>query len=163
MGRDARYEPRLTREEMERRRLLAAVDLDAGMQQRKVARKFGVSEATVSRWAKTLRTRGKSGLKRTMASRPPKLSDEELAELLQILLHGAQESGYDTNIWTTQRVVEVIEKNFGVKYNPDHVGRMLREKLGMSYQKPKRRANERSEEARATWLRTTWPRLKKDS
>lgn len=163
MGRDARYKPRLTREEMERRRLLAAEDLDAGFQQRKIARKYGVSEATVSRWAKALRTRGRAGLKRTKASRPPKLTPEQREELLQILLHGAQASGYDTSIWTTQRVVEVIKKKFGVSYNPDHVGRMLREKLAMSYQKPKRRANERDDEARATWLRTTWPRLKKDS
>lgn len=163
MRRDAPFRSKLTRDEMERRRLAAARELDSGVQQAKVARKYNVSEATASRWAKVVRTRGVDALRSTKASGKPRLTQHQLESLLEILLDGAKASGYETDIWTTERVARVIKRQFGVSYNADHVSRILREKLSMSYQKPKRQANERDEVARATWLRTTWPSLKKNS
>lgn len=163
MKRDVPFRPNLSREEMERRRLSAAKELDEGVQQAKIARKYGVSEATVSRWAKVVRTRGVDALRSTKASGKSRLSESQLEQLLDILLEGARANGFETDIWTTERVARVIKKRFGVSYNADHVSRILHEKLGMSYQKPKRRASERDEAARATWLRTSWPRLKKSS
>ena len=47
----------LNRDEMESRRLLAAQDLQTGLSQSQVARKFGVSRTTASRWNRTLRDR----------------------------------------------------------------------------------------------------------
>ena len=44
----------LTRDEMERRRLAAARELLAGESQASVARKFGVSRTTASRWQRAL-------------------------------------------------------------------------------------------------------------
>lgn len=163
MGKDARYRARLTRDEMERRRLAAARDLEEGLQQSKVARKYGVSRATVSRWAKTLRHEGVKGLRATKASGKSRLTERQLETLLEILLDGARASGFDTDIWTTDRVRSVIQREFKVTYDTAHLSRLLRQKLQLSYQKPKRVANERDELARATWLRTTWPRSKKDS
>jgi transposase len=151
----------LSREEMERRRLAAGAELAKGVQQRKIARDYGVSEATVSRWAKAVRTRGVESLRRTKAYRPPRLTPEQLGELLEILVAGAEASGFDTDLWTTERVALVIKKQFEIEFHPDHVRKILKNKLGLSYQKPKRVARERDEKARATWLRTTWPRLKK--
>ena len=33
--------------------------------------------------------------------------------------------GYRTNLWTTARIAEVIEREFGVNYHRDHVGRLM--------------------------------------
>jgi hypothetical protein len=57
-------------------------------------------------------------------------------------------------------VAEVIRREFGVAYHPDHVSRLLRE-CGWSLQKPLRRASQRDEEAIAAWVKDHWPEVKK--
>src|ERR1035441_9408959 len=52
----------LNRDEMESRRLLAAQDLQTGLSQSQVARKFGVSRTTASRWNHTLSGTGVESL-----------------------------------------------------------------------------------------------------
>ncbi len=54
----------------------------------------------------------------------------------------------------------MILKEFGVSYHPAHVSRLVRE-LGLSLQKPMRRANQRDEEAIKRWKEERWPSLKK--
>ncbi len=49
---------------------------------------------------------------------------------------------------------------FGVKYHPDHVGRLLGQ-IGWSCQRPTTRAIQRDEKAIWRWKQETWPRLKK--
>jgi transposase len=63
-------------------------------------------------------------------------------------------------VWTTQRVADVLFRRFGVRYDRDHVGRLLH-RWGFSWQKTTGRAVERDEAAIAHWIRHTWPRLKK--
>src|SRR6478672_3694043 len=70
----------LTRDEMESRRLLAADDLQRGLSQSQVARKFGVSRTTASRWHRALTGNGVEALrKRRAPGRPSRLSSEQLA------------------------------------------------------------------------------------
>jgi transposase len=57
-------------------------------------------------------------------------------------------------------VAEVIREEFGVVYHPAHVSRVVRE-LGLSLQKPMRRANQRDEQAIKRWKEERWPSLKK--
>ena len=63
MGQDAPYQVKLTREQMEERRLLAGADLLAGMKHADVARKYGVSQPVVSKWDKIIRAEGIEGLR----------------------------------------------------------------------------------------------------
>jgi transposase len=56
-------------------------------------------------------------------------------------------------------VAELIRKEFGVSYHPAHVSRLVRV-LGLSLQKPTRRANQRHEEAIEHWKNERWPELK---
>ena len=63
-------------------------------------------------------------------------------------------------LWTCARVAQVIDREFGVTYHADHVGRLLHS-LGFTPQKPRRRARERDEEAIERWRRVDWPRIKK--
>ena len=77
---DTTAESILTRDEMESRRLLAAQDLQRGLSQSQVARKFGVSRTTASRWHRTLSGRGVEFLrKRRAPGRPSRLTAEQLA------------------------------------------------------------------------------------
>jgi transposase len=68
--------------------------------------------------------------------------------------------GYPTDLWTTQRIAEVIERRYGVRYHRNHVSWLLAQ-CGWSCQRPERRARERDEPAIARWQRNTWPRVKR--
>jgi Winged helix-turn helix/DDE superfamily endonuclease len=77
-----------------------------------------------------------------------------------LLGQGALHAGYRTELWTIPRVAELIRDEFGVRYHPAHVWKLLTA-LGWSCQKPERRAVERDEAAIARWKREDWPRIKK--
>lgn len=129
----------LTREEMEQRRLKAAQDLLNGLSQSKVARKFSVSRTTASRWCRALANTGVDSLKRRKATgRPSRLTKEQLARVAEIYHDRAMAHGFAEDHWTTARMAAVIEKEFGVHYDRDHVGRLLY-KLGLRDRKPRAR------------------------
>src|ERR1017187_10163902 len=72
----------LSRDEMESRRLLAAQDLQTGLSQSQVARKFGVSRTTASRGNRTLSGKGAESLrKRRAPGRPSRLTADQLKNL----------------------------------------------------------------------------------
>ena len=109
----------------------AAQDLLNGLNQSAVARKFGVSRTTASRWCRTLHGCGVEALRRRRApGRPCRLRPEQFAELIQIFAAGPRAAGLDADTWTTGRLTEVIWLRFGVRYDPDHVGRLMH-RLGL--------------------------------
>jgi len=146
---------------LQRRRLKAATLFDKGLAPAEVARHLGVSCQSASRWHKAWEKGGKSALKKTpKAGRPPRLQPQDLPVLKRALKAGPSEHGFATELWTTQRVAQVIEAIFGVEYHPDHVGRLLGQ-IGWSCQRPTTRAIQRDEPAIRRWKQETWPRLKK--
>ncbi|HKW97978.1 MAG TPA: helix-turn-helix domain-containing protein [Bryobacteraceae bacterium] len=129
----------LTREEMEQRRLEAAQDLLNGLSQSKVARKYSVSRTTASRWYRALSSNGVDSLKRRKATgRPSRLTAAQLARVSEIYRERAIAYGFADDQWTTARMAAVIESQFGVHYDRDHVGRLLY-KLGLRERRPKMR------------------------
>ena len=111
---------------MESRRLLAAQDLQRGITQSQVSRKFSVSRTTASRWHRALRGKGVEALrKRRAPGRPSRLNAGQLAGLAEIHQAGPRAAGFDSDRWTTARFAEAIWARFGVRYDPDHVGRMM--------------------------------------
>lgn len=156
-----RWIPKLSREELERRRLAAGGDLLSGMSQADVAKKYGVNPSSVSRWQKIIQEEGIEGLKARKAhGAKPKLSPEQQRELVEILVEGAKSQGYPNDLWTRKRVAKVIEKKYSVEYNFNYVADLLH-RLGFSPQKPQRAASERNEEARKGWINNEWADIKK--
>ncbi len=148
-------------QELERRRQRAVKMLQQGVPITEVARRVGSSHSSVILWRDMVRRRGMEGLKAKPASgRPPKLSPRQLDKLPRLLLQGALAWGYTTDLWTTTRIAQVIERKFHVKFHRAHVGRLLAG-LDWSCQKPERRALERDPEAIAEWKRHRWPAIKK--
>lgn len=78
--------------------------------------------------------------------RPPKLKAAQRRRLLRVLLEGPLAHGYNTNVWTTARIAEVIAREFGVSYHRDHVGRLMHS-LDWSPAKPEKCVVERDEGA----------------
>jgi transposase len=153
--------PKGSAAELEQRRRLAVRLLEQGLMGRQVAKAFGVSCASLTRWKQAYLKGGEAAL----AAKPhpggrARLSVAQRRRLLELLLQGARRHGYSTELWTLRRVAEVIERTFGVEYHPCHVWKVLRS-LGWSSHKPERRARERDEAAIAAWRREQWPRIKK--
>jgi transposase len=145
----------------EGRRLRAWELKQQGWNQREIARALGVTEGAVSQWIKRGREGGVEALrKRSSPGAPSRLSEEQRTQLKELLAQGAPAHGFRGEVWTCQRVVEVIRKEFGIVYHPAHVSRLVR-RLGLSLQKPQRRANQRDEEAIERWKQERWPELKR--
>ena len=142
-----------------RRRALALVD--AGCSLNEAARRIGCGASSVMRWLHARQQGGEKALKvRFSPGRPPKLQRKDTEQLVRLLAKGAMARGYHTNLWTTLRIAQLIEEEFGVHYHANHIGRLMY-RLGWSHQKPKRRALERDEVAIEQWKRHKWPGIKK--
>jgi transposase len=148
-------------EELERQRFRAVALLEAGHPPSEVAKMLSVSPAALSQWKKIYQRAGPEGLKAKPHPGPkPKLTPRQRQTLGRLLLQGPLAHGYTTDLWTLKRIVEVIEKHFGVRYDPSGVWHVLNG-IGWSCQKPERRARERDDEAIARWLPQDWQRIKK--
>jgi transposase len=147
---------------IEARRIKGARLLKSGVQQAEVARRMGVSRQTVSSWARQLAAvNGAVGkLKAKTLGRPPSLEEAQRGALTAVLLDGALQAGFPTELWTVKRVRLLVQREFGVTYSTSGCWLLLRG-LGFSPQKPEKRALQRDEQAIVTWKRKTWPALKK--
>jgi len=155
--------PRLkgSAELLEDRRRRALALLDKGRSLHEVSRLMQCAPSSVMRWRNARTHGGTSALKvRASPGRPARLSASDRRRLIRLLLKGPIAHGYATDLWTTSRIAEVIEQEFGIRYHRDHIGRLLHA-LGWSHQKPERRAVERDDVAIKRWKRLEWPRVKK--
>ena len=148
-------------DEAVKRRVRAGRLLLAGKSPPEVARLVGAPRQTVYRWRGVLNADGIDALRdMSRGGRPPQLGAMELSRLYVVLLEGAAVHGFATPLWTLKRVRQLIEREFGVRYSEVHVWRLLGQ-LGLSSQKPDRRALERDATAIEHWRKRTWPTLKK--
>jgi len=147
--------------QLEKRRLKAVEKLRDGISLNEIARQMGCSPSSVVRWRDAWQAHGKTGLKpKPVPGRPSRLKTTQKSQLTKLLLRGAIQNGYRTELWTTTRIAELIEKKWGVKYHRDHICRLMAS-LQWSYQKPERRALERDEAAIERWRKRRWPSVKK--
>lgn len=145
----------------EGRRLRAFELKQRGWKQTQIADALGVSEGAVSQWMKRATEEGVEGLRhKPPPGATPRPSEDERARLPELLARRAEAHGFRGEVWTCERVAKVIRKEFGVSYHPAHVSRLLKA-LRQSLQKPKRRAEQRDEEAIDNWKEKKWPSLKK--
>ena len=141
-----------------------------GWRQTDIAVALGVSEGAVSQWLKRAREGG--GVE-ALASHPgprgvARLRGEQRAQIPGLLERGAQAYGLRGDVWTANRVAEVIWQTFGVCYSCDHVSALLRQlgwklgwKLGWSRQRPITGATQRNDDALRQWQEERWPALTK--
>jgi len=144
----------------ERRRSIVAL-LKGNLSLHEIARRIGCHASSVMRWRDAFQFGGQKALKAKPApGRPPRLTLKQRRELVRLLTQGAMAHGYRTELWTTLRIADLIERQLGVKYHRNHVGKLLHQ-IGWSHQKPERRAVERDDAAIEAWKRSVWPRVKK--
>ena len=158
---EQKWYPKLTREQMEERRLKAAELFEKGYNQNQAAVSLGVHRSSTCRWYKRWKKDGGQALKiqKGKVSRK-KLNKDQIKQLEQILVSGATEYGFDTELWTLKRIAGVIMKEFKIQYHPGSLSRTMR-MLGYSCQKPTRIAIKRDDDKRQMWLKDVWEKDKK--
>ena len=144
-----------------KKRLRAGRLLQSGKSCAEVALATGVARQTVYTWKRLFHEGGMDALRAVPErGRPAQLDERQLASLRSAILRSPTEHGFGTELWTLKRVGAVIERLHGVRFGQTQVWRILGS-LGLSPQKPDKRAIERDEDAVRAWKRRTWPSLKK--
>jgi transposase len=112
---------------LEARRIAAVARVRRGESKSNVARSLGVRIQSVQRWARCYRLQGEKALRCIPKSGPrPKLAREKLAHLPGLLAQGPIANGFETPVWTSERIALLIWRRFRVRYSRDHAHRLLR-------------------------------------
>ncbi len=154
--------PQGSAKELERRRQRAiALIFTHEYSQVAAAKAVGVTVRTVQRWVASYRESGNAGIAASETpGRPRYLNEKDIAKLEKILLKGPLAFGFENELWTTERVADVIESTFGHRFHRGHVWRIL-QSMNWSPQKPERRAVERDEEQIEKFIKTEWKKIVK--
>lgn len=141
-------------------RLSAVLWAADGYTQQEVADLLGITARQVRKWLRLFRTGGLDALC-TLGYRgdPGKLTDEDCAQLEELLLQGPIAHGWHNNLWTAARVGEVIFRHFAVKYQPSNVSKILRERLGWTVQKPAFQRRDPDDAAVELWANAKFPEI----
>lgn len=147
--------------ELEERRRLAVQRYREGYTPEEIADFLEVSERSVWRWIAALEHQGTEGLAaRPVSGRPLKLTDEQEQVVLGWLQDNPLDHHFPNELWTAQRVAELIAKTWGVTFNRRYLSQWLRDR-NITPQKPQRVPRERDPDRIAHWLATDWPRIQK--
>jgi len=126
-----------------------------------IARFLKVHRSSVPLWIEHWNQHQEKGLLEGQRSgRPGELSRRQRQQLQDILDSGPVAYGLETGIWTSPLISQVIADEFGVKYHPGHVRKMLKQ-LGYSVQRPTTRLVQAEVAQKRKWVRYTYPNLKK--
>jgi transposase len=146
---------------LEYRRCLAVQRVCEGYSSEEVADFLGVDPSSVRRWVAAFRSHGAAALAaRDVPGRPPKLTTTQEKIVLRWLGDNPSDYGFANELWTAQRLVQLIDQEWGIEFNPHYLCHWLR-RHGCTPQKPRRAPRERDDEAIALWLAKDWPRIKK--
>ena len=126
-----------------------------------IAHLLHVGRTAVHRWVRFWNDHAIEGLKEGHRSgRPTSLTATQLESVHDIVESGPVAYGLNTGVWTSPLLAQVIDEEFGVKYHPAHVRRLLH-KLGCSVQRPTTRLIRAEPAEQRKWVRYTFPNLKK--
>lgn len=117
--------------------------------------------SAVSLWLKNYEEHGLEGLlEGQRPGRPCGLNSKQRNKLSDIVESGPVAYGFLTGVWNSKMIARVIQEEYGVKYHPGHVRKVLYE-IGFSVQRPKRELAKADQELRSRWKRYKYPNIKK--
>jgi transposase len=154
--------PEGTAAELERRRRRAVQLLEEGESPAALARILGVTLSSLHRWRRMTR-QGDTLAAKPVPGAKRRLTDAQLQQLERLLDKGAPAHGFPNELWTADRVAQVIQRHFGVTYHPEHVRKLLRRRLGWTSHKPQRRARQRNDKEVERWKADEFPRILRDA
>ncbi len=160
-----KYDARkLSTEEQFLLRRLAVQRVFDGEPASEVTRSYGLGDRTIYRWLRIARENGIDALApKPRSGRGRALSDFEANEVKRWILGGdPRQYGFDFGLWTRQIVSDLIKDRFSIDLGLTAVGDLLH-RLGLSPQKPMRRAYERDDAEIKKWKEEVYPEIKKSA
>lgn len=128
-----------------------------------VIKSLGLSASTIYLWLSKYRVGGWGALKDRKGDgggRPRKLTASHIKFIYKAVTGGdPRQQSFDFALWTRELVVKLIWKKFKIKLSRWSVGRLLNQ-LGLSCQKPIRRAYQRDPVRVERWLKKQFPQIK---
>jgi transposase len=161
MKRDGRTLDHKTLEEIRR---MAVQRVWEGERPSVVIASYGFARPVIYRWLREARGKGR-GLRalrsRKGTGRPRRLTPKQEQQLFRwINGKDPRQHGFDFGLWTRLVVRKLIADKFGANFGVTAVGKLLA-KLGLTPQKPLKRAYERDPAAIEAWKSDTYPGLAK--
>jgi transposase len=137
------------------RRMLAIALVMEGADRTTAARSRGMDRQTLRDWVHRYNAEGVDGLKdRARPGRPPRLSGEELDELVEIVEAGPDVETDGVVRWRCADLTGVIADRFGVALSERSVGRLLNDR-GYVRLKPRPEHPKADPEAQAAFKKTS--------
>src|SRR5215471_12536074 len=161
MKRDGRKLDHKTLEEIRRMAVQRVWD---GERPSAVVACYGLSRQIIYKWLKQAKGKGR-GLRalraRKATGRPRRLTDKQERQLFHwINGKDPRQHGFDFGLWTRLVVRQLIAEKFEVNLGITPVGKLLA-KLGLTPQRPLKRAYERDPAGIAAWKLDTYPSIAK--
>jgi transposase len=156
---DARSLPSVAQADLRKKAVNAVLN---GAKQMEVAKLFGVTRQSVSKWVRAYRKGGRKQLEAKRRGRPRggSLLPWQAAQIAKTVIDRPPEQlRLPFFLWTREAVSQLIEGRFGIRLSVWTVGRYL-SRWGFSPQKPVRRALERNPEAVRRWLEQEYPKIR---
>ena len=129
-----------------------------------IAELLSVTRRSLYNWLRRLLCEGVSFIKHQFqgSGRKPRLTKAQKQQLCDYIDAGPQANGFETAVWNSALINDLLFRKFGVSYHPRYLCCVLKQ-LGFSYQKAgfvTHHADEAAYEAkRQHWLQKTWPDL----
>lgn len=152
----------LSHEVSEYLRIDAVRRVDAGESPRVVIDSLGLCRTTIYRWIRAAKKKGLEALKAKKHTGPVcKLSSQQKQTIRKwICGKDPRQYGFDFGLWTRKIVQHMIQEKFGIQVSITTTGSVLAE-MGITPQKPLRRAYEQDPVAVEKWKSEIYPCLKK--
>lgn len=152
----------LSHEALEAIRIRAVKRVEAGESPEVVIDALGFYRSAIYNWLARYREGGLEALKARKAAGPtPKLDGKQLRRLYRIITaNNPLQLGFEFALWTRAMIRELIRDEFDVRLTEVSVGRLLR-KLGLSPQRPLRKAYQRDEAKVKAWRKEAYPEIQK--
>ena len=156
---DGRKLDHKTREQI---RFRAVKMVEAGESPERVIKALGFHRSAIYQWIAKYREGGVDALKtRKITGRPTKLTGSQIKKIYDIITSkNPLQLKFEFALWTREMIKELIYDRYKIKLSIVSVGRLLK-KLGMSPQKPLRRAYQQDKERVDRWLSREYPQIRK--
>jgi transposase len=142
-------------------RIRAVKQVEAGESPEVVIKALGFHRSCIYQWLAKYREGGIEALKtRDITGRPLKLDGSQLKKIFDIVTSkNPLQLKFEFALWTRAMVRQLIRDRFGVRLSEVSVGRLLK-KMGLSPQRPLRRAYQQDRDLVDKWLKDTFPKIK---
>ena len=126
-----------------------------------VAQALGINRTTIYDWLAKYRRGGWNALKaKPVPGRPPKMSGHAIKWIHDTVTQKSPlQLKFEFALWTREMIAKLIMNRFGVKLSVGSVGRLLAQ-LGLTCQKPLRRALDQDDALVQQWLKKEYPKIR---